>query len=247
MYDFKINNEYKRKDIYKIIGIPEDTKGGNWDTGYNLYKEDFFIFVNIDTAGRTGHDYRNKFDGDDLIWYAKNNTRLHQPQIQKFLNPPGKIYIFWRNDDKKPFTYGGTAKAIDFFDESPVKIIWSLNDHSSEIDNENISHIIEGATKQITVNKYERDPNARKICIEKYGAICQVCNFNFSDVFGKIGEGFIHVHHKKALHEIKEEYIVDPIIDLIPLCPNCHAMAHKRKPSFSVEELKSLRITNKTE
>ena len=145
------------------------------------------IFVNIGVAGRTGHDYKNKFDGDNLIWYAKSKTKLIQPQIQKLLNPPGFIYIFYRDNDTNPFTFAGTAKAIDYFDETPVKIIWSLSDNSVEIDHDNFTSIIEGAKKQITVNKYERDPNARRICIEEFGAICQACDFDFQKTYGDIG------------------------------------------------------------
>jgi len=60
----------------------------------------------------------------------------------------------------------------------------------------------------------------------------------FDKLYGTIGEGFIHVHHIKQLSDISEEYEVDPINDLVPVCPNCHAMLHKRKPAFSVKELK---------
>lgn len=89
MYPFVVNNRYKRKDIYSIIGIPVDTKGGNWDTGYNKYNNDFFLFCNVGVPGRTGHDYGNKFIGDDLFWYAKSKTQINQPLIKKLLNPEG--------------------------------------------------------------------------------------------------------------------------------------------------------------
>jgi hypothetical protein len=99
--------------------------------------------------------------------------------------------------------------------------------------------ILEGAKKQITVNAYERNPLARKRCLEQYGYNCSVCNFNFSDIYGDIGIDFIHVHHLKELNQIGEEYEVDPVNDLRPVCPNCHAMLHKRKPVYSIEELKA--------
>jgi 5-methylcytosine-specific restriction protein A len=41
------------------------------------------------------------------------------------------------------------------------------------------------------------------------------------------------------LAEIGEEYEVDPVNDLIPICPNCHAMIHKKVPAFSIEELRA--------
>ena len=81
----------------------------------------------------------------------------------------------------------------------------------------------EGKSRQILVNSYERNVVARKKCIDHFGLNCQVCDFNFKQKFGNIGRSFIHVHHKVDLADIGEEYSVDPINDLIPVCPNCHA------------------------
>ena len=39
---------------------------------------------------------------------------------------------------------------------------------------------------------------------------------------------------------IKENYRLDPINDLIPVCPNCHAMLHRRCPPYTPEELKNM-------
>ena len=102
----------------------------------------------------------------------------------------------------------------------------------------------EGKAQQVYVNKYERDRNARKKCIEYYGYECFVCGILLEDKYGDIGKDFIHVHHIKELSTIKEEYTVDPINDLRPLCPNCHAMIHRKVPAYSIEELKEL-IKNK--
>ena len=98
--------------------------------------------------------------------------------------------------------------------------------------------IFEGKTQQINVNRYERSNKARKSCIDHYGSSCIVCDFNFKEVFGEIGEGFIHVHHLSSLSEIKEHYEVDPMPDLRPVCPNCHAMIYRRVPPFRIDELK---------
>lgn len=98
----------------------------------------------------------------------------------------------------------------------------------------------EGSVRQISVNAYERDPKARQRCIDCYGASCSVCGFDFGKAFGQLGEGFIHVHHLRPISDIAEEYEVDPIKDLRPVCPNCHAMIHRRSPPLSIEEIKSL-------
>jgi len=98
----------------------------------------------------------------------------------------------------------------------------------------------EGKTRQVTVNSYERNPLARQECIDHFGLNCQVCDFNFQEKFGKLGQNFIHVHHKVDISIIGKEYSVNPITDLIPVCPNCHAMLHKKKPAYSISDLKSI-------
>ncbi|MDO6721581.1 HNH endonuclease [Psychrosphaera sp. 1_MG-2023] len=98
--------------------------------------------------------------------------------------------------------------------------------------------IFEGAKKQITVNTYERSREARNLCIEYYGVSCFVCDFNFEKTYGSIGTGFIHVHHVVDLAQIGKEYKIDPIKDLRPVCPNCHAMLHRTKPALSINSLK---------
>jgi hypothetical protein len=113
-------------------------------------------------------------------------------------------------------------------------------ENTEELSKEESEKLIEGAKKQVTVNAYERSQKARQECIDKYGYKCEVCDFEFEKKYGKIGKNFIHVHHLKELNKIKKEYEVNPIKDLRPVCPNCHAMLHKRKPSYSIKELKSI-------
>ncbi len=109
---------------------------------------------------------------------------------------------------------------------------------------ENENNLYEGSTRKITVNAYERNQEARQQCLDEYGYICKVCKFDFEKIYGTIGKKFIHVHHLKPLSEIKKEYKIDPIEDLRPVCPNCHAMLHKKNPAYSIDELKSMIETN---
>lgn len=76
--------------------------------------------------------------------------------------------------------------------------------------------------------------------LDHYGATCVVCGFNFAAIYGEIGNGFIHVHHLKDLATVGGEYEVDPIQDLRPVCPNCHAMLHVETPAMSVERLSEI-------
>jgi 5-methylcytosine-specific restriction protein A len=89
-------------------------------------------------------------------------------------------------------------------------------------------NLYEGLIKTVRVNRYERNKEARDKCIEYHGKKCSICGFDFEKVYGELGKGFIHVHHIKPLSEIDKEYKVDYKKDLIPVCPNCHAMLHKK-------------------
>lgn len=102
------------------------------------------------------------------------------------------------------------------------------------------SLLVEGATRQTTVNAYERNPEARRRCLEHRGRACCVCKMEFGSVYGPLAEGFIHVHHLKPLSEIGEEYEVDPVEDLRPVCPNCHAVIHLGGQCRSIEEVRQL-------
>ncbi len=75
---------------------------------------------------------------------------------------------------------------------------------------------------------YERNPIARKKCIEYHGCKCSICGLSFEEMYGELDKDFIHVHRIVPLNKIGKEYQVNHKTDLIPVCPNCHAMLHKK-------------------
>ena len=100
----------------------------------------------------------------------------------------------------------------------------------------------EGAVHKVLVNRYERSSIARGKCIEFHGIRCGICNINLSDVYGQIAEGFIHVHHVVPISSVKVNYKIDYKDDLIPVCPNCHAMLHRKVngKQISIDELRNI-------
>ena len=102
--------------------------------------------------------------------------------------------------------------------------------------------LYEGAVTQIMVNRFERSREARAKCIAHYGTKCQACDQSLEETYGERGAGFIHVHHSRPLSTIRESYEVDPIADLRPVCPNCHAMLHIRGDDdlLTVDELRAI-------
>lgn len=98
--------------------------------------------------------------------------------------------------------------------------------------------LVEGACFTVKVSAFERNPVARQKCVAHYGGSCTVCGFNFGAAYGGSADGYVHVHHLKPLASIGEEYVIDPIKDLRPVCPSCHAVIHLRQPPYSIEEVK---------
>jgi hypothetical protein len=107
-----------------------------------------------------------------------------------------------------------------------------------------VGAFVEGASARVEVNRYERDPAARTACIALHGYACSVCDVDFEKTYGEIGRGFIHVHHVVPLATLGESYVVDPKRDLIPVCPNCHAMLHRDDPPLQVQALRAIILRN---
>jgi hypothetical protein len=124
---------------------------------------------------------------------------------------------------------------IKFCIESPPNCIQSNPDGVSED-----TDFWEGAGRSVLVNQYERNREARTACIKHYGARCIICSFDFESVYGPSGKDFILVHHLRQISEIKEGYQIDPIADLRPVCPNCHAVIHKRPSPYTINEMKNM-------
>jgi 5-methylcytosine-specific restriction protein A len=99
----------------------------------------------------------------------------------------------------------------------------------------------EGARIRIETNRYERSRINRAACIEIHGDSCLACDFNFGEVYGEIGQGYIHVHHVTPVSQLGPNYHINPASDLVPLCPNCHGMAHRFDPPASIEMLRRIR------
>ena len=102
---------------------------------------------------------------------------------------------------------------------------------------ENCEGKAEGKKIEVLQTRYERNAINRELCIAKNGCLCKICGFDFEKTYGSIGKGFIHVHHIVPLSTIGEEYIPNPGEDLIPVCPNCHAMLHATEPPLLPDEL----------
>jgi hypothetical protein len=180
------------------------------------------------------HEWEKPFSHDERRFYlALKQYEEEQERLKNPLPPlTAREEIEWRKRTSNPFGFSPKTPSKD----SPEKSHSQGAPPSISLPSQHI----EGAVRQVSLNRYERNSDARERCIEYYGCRCVVCGFDFEKVYGARGKGFIHVHHIKPLSEIRKEYVIDPVADLRPVCPNCHAMIHSGSEMLSIESLSAL-------
>lgn len=123
---FTVGLAYTREQVANAINLPEELLKGDWLTGYREWNGEVFVFANIGVPGRTGHDYSNRWDGKNLIWFSKGTAQLGQPKIDRIVSNTVPVHVFWRGADRSPFTYAGTPLAVRVDGANPVKVVWSF-------------------------------------------------------------------------------------------------------------------------
>lgn len=125
-------------------------------------------------------------------------------------------------------TLRGSGRSIQSESEHALQRVWREHGPAASDPCQTVPGTYpEGAVSRIDTNRYEQSPEARRICLAFHGTSCAVCTFSFEVRYGDIGKDFIHVHHLVPVSHLGSDYRLDPIADLVPLCANCHAMAHR--------------------
>lgn len=217
---------YFAREIPQLQNNPDLNKWGQFKNLHGEYSEPpyFLRFGNF----------------PELLYWLETSEQMYQSWSEALLAEVGRAKASPYRKSHEPIMYKMIVDVnfrAEILDKAYTESKPNLGLLPEQIDNP--QDFYEGTSQQIAVNIYERNPKARSACIEHYGAKCIICGFSFQEKYGDIGKDFIHVHHIKPLGEIGAEYKVDPINDLCPVCPNCHAMLHRRKPTFSVNELRS--------
>lgn len=220
-------------EIFELIGIPE------FKTSYNASWDNYNEFIDIIKQVR---DFLKAKDPNATLLDAHSFLYILGSQMkeEKFhFTSTGDTAIEQtsNNDIDNSQDYNQQSLDGNIQNEEPV-----FNDEklAEELPDEISEQLFEGAKKTITINAYERSVKARQLCIEHWKAVCAVCDFDFEERYGELGKGFIHVHHLTPVSKIGSTYEVDPINDLRPVCPNCHAMLHRQEETMTIEKLKSI-------
>jgi 5-methylcytosine-specific restriction protein A len=164
---------------------------------------------------------------------APGGTRLSVQVAFDALLPPGEQIavdvlqdavpgVPWDSDD-------ASELGVEPAEEAPIRALWRDFGPPPGPDptRPGPGTYPQDALTRVEVNRYEQDPDARRACIALHGSSCAACGFSFEQTYGEIGLDFIPVHHLVPVSQLGSGYQLDPLTDLVPLCANCHAMAHQ--------------------
>lgn len=223
---FEIKMLY-RQGIRLIIDIcPQKYAAGMLDDMQHAEKEKIAVFLKyVDIMRKQNAKVEMSINQnlcaqiDEDIWkYAWKNLRIRISVIPE------------KNDED----YLEKSVFVDWAEYAMGMMLSLLN--IEKMDNVEMLYL-EGGRTQVLTNKYERNPVNRQLCLLANGYACKTCGFDFEKQYGKIGYKFIHVHHIEKISAHDTAYYINPGEDLIPVCPNCHAMLHREEPPLSPEKL----------
>lgn len=115
-----------------------------------------------------------------------------------------------------------------------------VEDQIDSISSNNVNYDVEGEKRTRLSNWYERSRKNRALAILMHGYSCVVCGFNFEKIYGNAAAGLVEVHHLTPVHLMKESRQVNPETELVPLCSNCHSVAHRIDPPYTPQQISNM-------
>lgn len=260
-YSLKATNTYwlisSNDDIFRLEECLADNQSVDWQGSFSPQKGDVVFIYRTKPVQRICYmmevskvniPYKDTIN--DIKYWGVN----HAP---KGTTNPDELYhrlkLLKRSSSQALHLRELQKQGMKGVPQGPRKLLGNLLDYILNVfepyqnffdEIPNPETVFEGAKKEIIVNRYERNHEAREKCIAAHGCKCAVCGMDFEKTYGEIGRGFIHVHHIVPLSSIGKEYELNPITDLVPVCPNCHAMLHRKDPPYNVDDLKRIIKSN---
>ena len=217
-----------------LFGVAGSDKG-IWQTGdyvmYECANDETAFSVNcvMNLTGASANEAQTGMRINKALMLpvsGKNKETIIQNwQLTSFANDPNKLFNEFDNL---------VISDIPVFEKKLAEKLGRTTLSEEELE--------EGEKDTYTLTKYERSKKAREACLAAHGTACAVCGIDFGKAYGHEFAGKIEVHHIVPMSEIGERYVIDPVRDLVPVCPNCHTALHSKKDGvYTVDELKALR------
>jgi 5-methylcytosine-specific restriction enzyme A len=191
-------------------------------------------------AGALGSAQANFRNANGVYMKLGNFRRLdpsYTSQGKIGLARGGKLDEQVYNDfAENPAALSAAAQAIKSAIKTPVTL--------DDVELSGISEAPEG--RLLTRLHISRERNRKlieekkKVAMKVAGRLaCEACDFDFFQVYGERGKGFIEAHHLQPLHTLAANSRTR-LDDLALLCANCHRMLHACKPWLTISELRAI-------
>ena len=214
--------------VFRMLFAYRDGTAGKWKTG------DFVMFEFMNSPN--AYVVHCVFDAKSV---PVEQIEVKRELLKLFdISTKTSALVTMRSWDLTP----ADEKANTLFDQFDRFLEITIPAFVTEIEEKTVQtanpSFVEGESSSVISNKYERNPLARAACLAAHGTSCTVCGIEFGKEYGPEFVGKIEVHHIVPLSEIGKEYVVDPIKDLVPICPNCHTALHSKPGGvYTIEEL----------
>lgn len=244
--NLELSKTYSRKELQKQFGINDATLF----TGIFQPKDHSSIWLFV-TKHKTPDriDYYDDFDGQILLFEGQRTGKT-DGKIINHIADGNELLVFYRRKKDEytdyAFKYLGRFEYVSHKGDKPKHFLlqaldFACNDDGQLTETERqipATEFIEGKERSRVQTYVERNPRLRAEALRQHGTRCAACGFDFGEKYGRLGEGYIEIHHLFPVSEYGGERKVNPITDLVPLCSNCHRMIHKPETALSIEELK---------
>ena len=199
--------------------------------------------------------YQDHFEGD-LLYMEGETSHANDDRLVQAKDAGDEIHLFYRDRHHSPFTYVGEVH-LDEYEirvEKPSRFVFTTRRHEAAAigalatearthgsGSDEFTPDPEGQKRIRQHVSYERSPRNRARAIEIHGAICTVCGFDFNEFYGAdLARDYVEVHHTLPVSEVNGG-VVNPETDLVPVCSNCHSMAHRERSRIvPIDELRAL-------
>jgi predicted HNH restriction endonuclease len=222
------NQKVKQDDRLFLLKQGEHPKGimaTGWVASEKVYKQ--------------LHYNKEKADIGKQLTYvdAKWDTILN-PKIEKLLQVGDIIEVNWNTMSSGILI---PEEIADGLEASWKKHVLAIRAPSDELDEMEFPEgkAIYRLHRTLERNSGIRDKVKQRARMSSEKIRCVICNFDFHETYGSVGEDFIECHHTIPVSELRTE-MKTKLSDVVMVCSNCHRMLHRRRPWLQVEELKVL-------
>ena len=250
--------EYDLRDQNLFIGSQAKTPikySTKQDVSFNLSeRKDYQLYKYAVKWISSNENVSNQVEDDDvyIVWPIKDSKckalTLLSTDFKGTYRKSGLQTIRKKSNKSEYEVWLFRRKHIDVFFQEVMLKSHSTSEAIGEIVEPLKTKYNEGGKTYIHGYYYERAPKLREAVINKFKSendgklFCSICHFDFSNIYGEYGEGFIEVHHINPLSEDVRETHQTTVNELICVCSNCHRMLHHKRPAMKPEELKKLII-----